>query len=61
MPTATTVPKLLPPRDHALFDPRTGQLTHDLFDPRTGQLNDIWYEYLKSIDALVRALRLEIP
>jgi hypothetical protein len=49
MPTATVVPKLIPPRDHPFFDPKTGQLT------------DLWYEYLKSIDTLLRALRLEIP
>ena len=49
MPTATQPPKLLPPRDFPILDPKTGQLT------------DVWHEYLKSIDALLRALRLEIP
>ncbi len=49
MATATKVPKLLPPRDRPLLDPATGLLTDD------------WYEYLKNIDALIRALRLEIP
>jgi hypothetical protein len=49
MATATQVPKLLPPRDFPVLDPRTGQMT------------EVWYEYLKSIDTLLRALRLEIP
>lgn len=49
MPTATLAPKLLPPKDYPVFDPKTGKLT------------DLWYEYLKSSDALIRALRLEIP
>lgn len=49
MPTATKVPKQLPEQDTRWIDPATGKPVPD------------FYDYVKKIDALIRALRLEIP
>jgi hypothetical protein len=49
MPTATKLPRPLPPIELSFVDPNSGRVRQD------------WYEYLKIMDALVRALRLEIP
>jgi hypothetical protein len=49
MPTATQPPRPLPPSDQQWIDPRTGKPTQT------------FYEYVKILDALVRALRTEIP
>lgn len=49
MATVTKPPKQLPSPQAQWFDPQTGKPT------------PIYYEYQKSMDALIRALRLEIP
>lgn len=49
MPTATTPPKPLPPPSVPLVDPATGRPTRE------------GYELLKSMHALLAALRGEIP
>jgi len=32
-----------------------------MIDPRTGRITKDWLDYFQSLDAIVRALRLEIP
>ncbi len=49
MPTATQPPAPIPGPNVPFIDPRTGLVTRE------------WYEWLKSIDRLVRGLRDEIP
>lgn len=49
MATATTPPKPLPGQDTRWIDPVTGRPTPE------------FYDYAKKLDALIRALRLEIP
>jgi hypothetical protein len=49
MPTAT--PPLLPIPTYSV----------PLIDPRTGRISTEWFNYFQSLDAIVRALRLEIP
>ena len=49
MPTATKPPRPMPPVDQQVVD------------PKTGRMNQAWYDYFKLMDALVRAIRLEIP
>lgn len=49
MATATNVPRPMTPHDVRWIDPQTGKPTPE------------FYEYMQMIDALIRALRLEIP
>lgn len=49
MPTATNPLPPIPPITVPVIDPAGGRMAKD------------WYVYLKALDRLLRALRLEIP